>query len=107
MDLLYDFLDDKTRLIHLILGNIESEEFTFRVFRPENFLFSQTISSYHAVGRLEDILSGAVVLLKGDHFRLWKVFLKVQNIPHLRPSPAVDGLIIVSDDADVSMPFHY
>ena len=55
------------------------------------------------VGSLEDVLCGAIILLQGDDSCLGKVLLKVQNISDLCPSPAVDGLVIVSDHADVAM----
>jgi hypothetical protein len=59
------------------------------------------------VGSLKNVLSGAIILLQGDDFSFWKVLLKIQNISNLCSSPAVDGLVIISDHTDVPMGFHH
>jgi hypothetical protein len=53
---------------------------------------------------VEDVLGGTVVLLQRDDFGLRKVLLKIENISHLCASPAIDGLVIVSDHTDIPMP---
>jgi hypothetical protein len=52
-------------------------------------------------------LSRAVILLEGDDLRLRKILLKVEDIPHLRPSPAIDGLVIITDGTEVSVVFNH
>ena len=56
------------------------------------------------IGRMKDVLCGAVILFQSDDFRFRKVFLKIENISYLCSSPAIDGLIIVSDHTDIPMP---
>src|SRR4030043_1839678 len=102
-DSLYDFLYDKTRLIHFILGHIKGEEFAFRILCPEFLLLSVPIFSYDMAGCLENVLRGAIILFQGENFSLRKVLLKIQNISYLCASPAVDGLVIVSDHTDILM----
>jgi hypothetical protein len=56
------------------------------------------------IGRAEDVLSGAIVLLQRNDLGGWIVLFEIKNIPHLRPSPSVDRLVIVADDADILVP---
>ena len=42
-------------------------------------------------------------MFEQDHGCLGVVTLKVQDISHIRTAPTVDGLIRVTDDADVAM----
>jgi hypothetical protein len=53
---------------------------------------------------MEDVLGGTVVLLQGDDFGLREILFKIENISYLCSSPAIDGLVIVSDDTDIPMP---
>ena len=47
---------------------------------------------------------GAVVLFEADDFRALEVFLEAQDIADLGPAPAIDGLVVVADAADVAVP---
>ena len=47
---------------------------------------------------------GAVVALQPDHLRARKVPLEAQDVVYLRPPPAVDRLVIVTDAAHVFSP---
>ena len=43
----------------------------------------------------------AVILLQPDHVRAGEILLEAQDVVHLRAAPAIDGLVVVADAADV------
>ena len=52
-------------------------------------------------GPLQDHLGGAVVLFEADDLDFGEVFFEVEDVLDVSPTPAVDGLIFIADDADV------
>ena len=55
------------------------------------------------VGRVEDGLGGAVILLELDDFDLGEMLFHVEQVGDFRAAPAVNALVIVADDAQVAM----
>ncbi len=55
-------------------------------------------------GRAENMARGAIILLQPDHMRAGEILLEAQDVVHLRAAPAVDGLVVVADAADVVVP---
>ena len=53
--------------------------------------------------RAENPTRAAVVLLQPDDLRPREVLREVEDVVHLRAAPAVDGLVIVADHAEVSV----
>ena len=45
----------------------------------------------------------AVVHLQSDHFGLGPIAFESQNVPHLGAAPAVYGLVVIADDAQIAM----
>ena len=50
---------------------------------------------------LEDYVCRAVVLFEADDFRAWKELFIFQNVLLICAAPAIDGLVVVADGADI------
>ena len=50
---------------------------------------------------MEDGLGGAVVFLKADDFRIREEFFELEDVGDFCAAPAVDGLVVIADYADV------
>ena len=59
--------------------------------------------SITGVGRLEDGVRGAVVLLERDHLGAGEVALEVEDVANVRAAEAVDGLVRVPDGEHVAV----
>ena len=55
------------------------------------------------VGGLENRVRRAVVLLQLHDLHLGVMLFEVEQVGDLRATPAVDGLVIVADDAEVAV----
>ncbi len=51
--------------------------------------------------RAEDVGSGAIIFFEPYDLRAGKIFLKTQDVADFRAAPAIDGLILIADDANV------
>ena len=66
-----------------------------------NTVLTSTFSPADGVGRVQDILGGAVVLLQADGAATGVLALEAQNVLDVGPPEAVDGLVVVAHHADV------
>ena len=73
------------------------------VLGPELLVGPPLVARDHGVGRVEDQLRRAVVLLELDDRRVRVVALEVEDVLDVRPAPAVDRLVVVAHDAQVAM----
>ena len=80
---------------------VDGDGIACRIIRPEFLLLAGQVILNHSIRRCKDVLRRAIILLEQDHGCLWIVTLKVQDIPHIRAAPAVDGLIRIADHADI------
>ena len=55
------------------------------------------------VSGLEDGVGGAVVLFESDDLGAGEEVFEVEDIAEVGASPAVDGLVVVADDADIGV----
>ena len=55
------------------------------------------------VREVEHLGRAAVVLLEAHDVRLGKVLVEVEDVPDVGAAPAVDRLVVVTDDADVAV----
>ena len=53
------------------------------------------------VGSVENGLGGPVVLIEDDRGDRWKLFLELQDVANVGPTPSVHPLVAVADHADV------
>ena len=42
-------------------------------------------------------------MLKLDHLHIWEIFIEIEQIGHLGTAPPVNALVVVADDAEVSV----
>ena len=55
----------------------------------------------HLVRGIQDISGGAIVLLQLDHLGIRIILFKFQDIADIGPAPAINGLIVVADHAQI------
>ena len=82
---------------------------TFLAFTPHQSRASlprrPLVAGDHVRGGGQNMRGRAVILLKPHHVSApGKSFSKPQDVSHLCPAPAIDGLIIVANAADVLVP---
>ena len=84
------------RLQLLVLHRDHANRLTLAVFRPQFFLKQLRIIRNHRVGRIQNPLGRAVILLQFDHLDLRKVALQQFQIVQSRAAPRINRLIIVA-----------
>ena len=98
-----DLPHDEVRLVALIERRLDGHDLTAAVLRPEGLALSAGVVADNGVRRVQNVLRGAVVLLKADRPRPVILLLEVQDILDIRAAEAVDALVVVADDADVAV----
>ena len=93
------FLPDIMRdILGFLIGRIKLAEgnlFSVRIFGPEALFLAGRIVSDHGIGRIQNALCGAVVLLQFDHARIRKMVFKIQNVIDVRAAEFVDRLVVI------------
>jgi hypothetical protein len=74
------------------------------VFGPQGLALAPDVARHHFPGRFEDPAGGTVVLLQADGRTAGVIPLESENVADFRPPPAVDGLVVVADNAEVAVP---
>ena len=92
---------DKTGLVVFILALVDRDGLAAVVIRPEFLALPALIVPDDGVGRVQNALGRAVVLLQTNHPGAGVVLLKVQNVLNRRAAEAIDALVVVADDAEV------
>src|SRR5690606_22859573 len=92
----------KGRLDALIRTGPHDDRIARLLIRPQ--LFGLTIAGWgnHPQGRLNDALCGTIGLFRLGDFRRRQVVLKTPDDAYVCSAPAVDTLIVVTDDTQVS-----
>src|SRR5918997_704101 len=91
------------RLRVLVGGREHPDALALPSGRPQLLRLPGRVVRHHRVRRVEYRLRRAVVLLQLHHLRLRVVPLEVQDVPDVRPAPAIDRLIVIADDTKVAM----
>ena len=52
---------------------------------------------------MQDGVGGAVIFLQPDDLGIWEKLFELKDVGDLRAAPAVDRLVVISDDADMEM----
>ena len=78
-----------------------ADRFPDRIFGPEGFPFPAEILFDHLPCRRQNCGGGAVILLQPDDGDAGKIFLKLQDVADVSPAPGVDGLVVVTDNAEI------
>ena len=72
---------------------VEREPFPLRV-PGEHILFNaRNIVFDDVVGRREDGLGRAVILIEHDDLRAWEFFVEREHVFYLSPAPGIDALV--------------
>ena len=71
------------------------------ILRPQVLALTPAVVGNDGVGRVQDRLRGAVVLLQPDDLRALVLLLEREDIFDRRTAEFVDGLVVVADNADV------
>ena len=88
----------------LIICRIKLPElnfFSLSVIGPQRFIFSSCIISDHCIGCIQNITCGSIVLLQLDHLGIFKILLKIKDIFYIGAPEFVNGLIIITDYAEI------
>jgi hypothetical protein len=87
----------------LVRGAVGGDLLAVRYLGPEPLLAPGLVLAYHLPRRAQDIAGRSVVLLELDHLRVGIVFVEAHDDAHIGPAPAVYGLVVVADDAQVAV----
>ncbi len=99
--ILQNLLHNKGGLVCLVLGSIQNDLAAGACIRPQALALSIFVIGDHRVGAVQNILGGAVVLLQANHCGVLIMLLKRQNILNGGAAEAVNGLVIITDHANV------
>ena len=103
LDELGDLRGDEARLGVLVLDLDHAHRVALAELRPEVLRLALAVERDDVVGRLEDRVRRAVVLLERDRLRLGEVDLEVEDVADVGASEAVDRLVRVADGEHVSV----
>ena len=98
-----DAVDHEARFVEFVEGTVDGDRFAFAAFGPQVFAHAPVVVGDQGVGRFQDVAGGTVVLLRADGFRTGEIFQEALDVFHLRAAPAVDRLVIVTDDHHVAV----
>src|SRR5690606_16952879 len=71
------------------------------IFRENNLFELIPVVGDDAVGRVDDVLGGTVILFQFEYFQVGVILLKIQDVLDIRPPEGVNALCIVPHHADV------
>ena len=98
-----DLAGDPLRLLLLVVGLEALDLRPAALVGPELLVGPLGVPRDDGVGRVEDQLGRAVVLLELDDRRVRVVALEVEDVPDVGAAPAVDRLVVVADDGEVAV----
>ena len=96
-----DLIVDTTPLVELVPGDGDDDLFAAVVCGPELLGVTVRVLFDHCLGRLEDVAAGTVILLQFEYPATGIIPLKLQDVADIGATPAVDGLVVIPDHADV------
>ena len=99
-----DLPADKAGLALLVRQGRDQDRLALAPLGPKALALPARVVGDDGVGRLEDAVGGAVVLLELYRVAVLVVLLKVEDVADVRAAPAVDGLVVVAHDAQVVLP---
>ena len=98
---LADDVGNVAGLVLLIRGGVVLDFLAVAALRPEGLALAPRVILDDAVGGVQNICGGAIVLFQPDRLRARKDLLEVQNIFNRGATELVDRLVVVANDADV------
>ena len=99
--MLADDIGDMAGLVLLVRGRVVVDLFAVPALGPEGLALAAHIVFDNAVGGVQNIRGGAIVLLKPDRFGAAEHLLKIQDIFDRSAAEFIDGLVVIADNADI------
>ena len=96
-----DLPGDEPGLIVLVVGDVTDDQFTVAGVTPQSLLPATGVTRDHRVGRGQDVLGGAVVLLEQDRRRVGEIAFEVLDVADGGAAEGVDGLVGVTHHAQL------
>ena len=88
-------------LVPLVEGGLDEHLLPRAVAGPQGLALAALIVADHGVGGIQNVLSGAVVLLQADGTHAAILLLKAEDVLDIGTPEAVDALVVVAHHADV------
>src|SRR5690348_3396828 len=82
---------------------VETQQFACTERRLQILTETRTIFLHHAAGGVEDCLRGAIVFLEANCAGAGEIFQEALKIAAYRAPPTVYRLVLIADDADISI----
>ncbi len=98
-----DLRHHEARLGVLVLELAHVHRVAVAQLAPERLVLARAVVRDHRVGRVQDRLRGAVVLLELDHLGVREVVLEVEDVADVGAAEAVDRLVVVAHHAEVAV----
>ena len=98
---LIDAIGDEQCLVFAGAGFVQADQVPALRIRPKSLTQPRLVLRDHCSGRLKHVLDAPVILFEADHRCVVEVLLEVQNVADIRPAPTIDGLVLVTDHANV------
>ena len=98
---LQHLVGDQRGLLLLVLGGDDTHRVLAFVLAPETLAATSGIVLDEAVRGVEDGRGAAIIFLELDHRRIREEGLELIDVRDVRAAPAIDGLVIITHDADV------
>ena len=88
--------------IAFVLGVVPHDAVAAALLAPEVLLLAIGVIANDRVGRVENGLRAAVVLIEHDRGDVVERLLELQDVPNVGAAPPVDRLIVITNDGDLS-----
>lgn len=96
-----DFIGDEIGLLFIPGHGDDADVVAISAGGAEDFFSAALVVLDEGVCGVKDGLGGSVVFLEAYDFWVGEEALEFEDVSDLRAAPAVDGLIVIADDADV------
>src|SRR4029077_15203922 len=96
---LADSRDDEVGFITLVVGRIQFDGFALGAAGPERLSEPSAVIRNQRIGGVKNEVGGMIVLPQRIQLRLREILPELMQILHARTAPAVDGLIVIADNA--------
>ena len=93
---------DSFGLVLVVLALQYADLRAFRVLAPQFLFVQMRIVGDQLVGRAQDALAAAIVLLELDHAQAWPVPAELVDILRVGAAPGVDRLIVIAHAGDAT-----
>ena len=97
----HDLAQHVVGLVALVEGGFHRHRVAGAVVGPQRLALAPQIVADHAVGRVQNVLGGAVILLQADGTGPLILALKVEDILNIGATEAVNALVVIAHHADV------